>query len=240
MSSRTFAKFASFSMMSSDAVARLDAVAIVVEPVGRGSDRATIGRRRPRRRRGRRRRRCVASASARRRRSDALARALRARVAGARARRRRAAPRSRRRVSPPRAHPPSAVELDVLRGQEERERAALPGVLSTRISPPSRRAISRLIESPSPVPPNLRLVVPSACWNASKMSCCLSFGMPMPVSLHRERDHASSALVERCGWRSASPFSALRIVSVTPPCSVNLNAFESRFLSTCCSRWPSV
>ena len=58
-----------------------------------------------------------------------------------------------------------------------------PGVLSTRISPPSSRAISRLIERPSPVPPYLRLVVPSACWNASKMSCCLSFGMPMPVSL---------------------------------------------------------
>ena len=32
------------------------------------------------------------------------------------------------------------------------------------------------------MPPYLRLVVPSACWNASKMSFCLSFGMPMPVS----------------------------------------------------------
>ena len=115
----------------------------------------------------------------------------------------------------------------------------VPGVLSTRISPPSRRAISRLIERPSPVPPNLRLVVPSACWNASKISCCLSFAMPMPVSLHRERDHRLR-LVERCGWRSGFPFSAFRIVSVTPPFSVNLNAFESRFLSTCCSRWPSV
>ena len=35
---------------------------------------------------------------------------------------------------------------------------------------------------PRPVPPYLRLVLPSACWNASKMICCLSGGMPMPVS----------------------------------------------------------
>src|SRR6185312_11804395 len=35
----------------------------------------------------------------------------------------------------------------------------LPGVLSTRISPPSKRAISRLIDRPRPVPPYLRLVV---------------------------------------------------------------------------------
>ena len=37
-----------------------------------------------------------------------------------------------------------------------------PGTLVTRISPPSRRAISRLIERPRPVPPYFRLVVPSA------------------------------------------------------------------------------
>ncbi len=40
----------------------------------------------------------------------------------------------------------------------------------------------RLIERPRPVPPYLRLVVPSACWKASKMMRCLSEGMPMPVS----------------------------------------------------------
>jgi hypothetical protein len=57
-----------------------------------------------------------------------------------------------------------------------------PGVLCTVSSPPSRRVISRLIESPRPVPPYLRLVVPSACWNASKMMRCFSSGMPMPVS----------------------------------------------------------
>ena len=45
-----------------------------------------------------------------------------------------------------------------------------PGRLETWISPPSSRAISRLIDKPSPVPPYLRLVVPSACWNASKIT----------------------------------------------------------------------
>ena len=72
---------------------------------------------------------------------------------------------------------------DVNLRQVQRERAAHSGrTLCSRISPPSSRAISRLIEKPSPVPPYLRLVVPSACRNASKMICCLSCGMPMPVS----------------------------------------------------------
>ena len=65
----------------------------------------------------------------------------------------------------------------------------LPGELTRRISPPSSRAISRLIARPSPVPPYLRLVLPSACWNASKMICCLSGGMPMPVSVTENCQH---------------------------------------------------
>ena len=44
------------------------------------------------------------------------------------------------------------------------------------ISPPSSRAISRLMDRPRPVPPYLRLVVPSACWNASKMMLLLVLG----------------------------------------------------------------
>ena len=32
------------------------------------------------------------------------------------------------------------------------------------------------------MPPYLRLVLASACWNASKMIFCFSGGMPMPVS----------------------------------------------------------
>ena len=57
-----------------------------------------------------------------------------------------------------------------------------PGALTSRISPPSRRDSSRLIARPRPVPPYLREVEPSACWKASKMICCLSGEMPMPVS----------------------------------------------------------
>ena len=59
-----------------------------------------------------------------------------------------------------------------------------PMALWTRISPPSRRAISRLIERPRPVPPCLRgSWPPSACWNASKIRLSLSSGIPMPVSV---------------------------------------------------------
>ena len=58
-----------------------------------------------------------------------------------------------------------------------------PGVLASRISPPSSFDSSRLIAKPKPVPPYLRDVEPSACWNASKMICCLSGAMPMPVSV---------------------------------------------------------
>jgi len=55
-----------------------------------------------------------------------------------------------------------------------------PGMLISRISPPKRRASSRLIAKPRPVPPYLRLVVPSAWVNGSKMMRCLSVGMPLP------------------------------------------------------------
>src|SRR4051794_41962090 len=41
-----------------------------------------------------------------------------------------------------------------------------PGWLDSTISPPRRRAISRLIASPSPVPPYLRLGGPSGRWDA--------------------------------------------------------------------------
>ena len=102
------------------------------------------------------------------------------------------------------------------------------GSLSTRTSPPRRRASSRLIDRPRPVPPYLRLVVPSACWNASKMSCCLSFAMPMPVSVTENAMTLSDAA--RTGFAEA-PCPARRgaRAAVTPPCSVNLNALPSRF-----------
>ena len=59
----------------------------------------------------------------------------------------------------------------------------LPGLLRSVISPPSRPTSSRLIDSPSPVPPYWRAVVPSAWANASKMRACSSASMPIPVSV---------------------------------------------------------
>ena len=44
-----------------------------------------------------------------------------------------------------------------------------PRALLSAISPPSRRTSSRLIESPKPVPPYWRAVVPSACAKASNI-----------------------------------------------------------------------
>ena len=43
------------------------------------------------------------------------------------------------------------------------------------------------------MPPYLRLVLASACWNASKMIFCFSAGMPMPVS-------ATSKATTLCAW----------------------------------------
>ena len=109
--------------------------------------------------------------------------------------------------------------------------APSPSALSTLISPPSRRAISRLIESPRPVPPKRRLIEPSACWNASKMRRSLSGGMPMPLSLTENettRSARASPSPANCSSGGAMP-----IVSLTEPRSVNLIAFESRFFSTC-------
>ena len=57
-----------------------------------------------------------------------------------------------------------------------------PGALLTSRVPPMRLTILAAIDSPRPVPPKRREVEPSACVNASKMSACLSAGMPIPVS----------------------------------------------------------
>ena len=68
-----------------------------------------------------------------------------------------------------------------------------PTVEVTSMRPPSMRASSLEIDSPSPVPPYLRLVVPSACWNASKIISSLPAGMPMPVSRTANASRPSAA-----------------------------------------------
>ena len=57
------------------------------------------------------------------------------------------------------------------------------GVLSTQMRPPIRSTSVDEMARPRPVPPNRRVVDPSACRNGWKISCCLSFEMPMPLSL---------------------------------------------------------
>ena len=95
----------------------------------------------------------------------------------------------------------------MLQRQEQRERAALPGTLRSCISPPSRFDSSRLIASPSPVPPYLRFVLASACWNASKMMRCFSGGIPMPVS---ETSNAiTTGCVVEAPMFAAPPFAGL-------------------------------
>ena len=88
------------------------------------------------------------------------------------------------------------------------------------------------------MPPYFRLVVPSACWNASKISLCLSCGMPMPVSLTEISIAWSTS--RSTGWLGLQPSVAERTDMVTPPCAVNLKALDSRLRTICWSRFSSV
>ena len=113
-----------------------------------------------------------------------------------------------------------------------------PGALVSWISPPSRFASSRLMARPRPVPPYLRLVPASACWNASKMMRCFSGGIPMPLS--ETANEMTDPALPRIGWPLDHPLFAVEMDNRTPPCSVNLKAFDNRFLRTCCKRFESV
>ena len=70
------------------------------------------------------------------------------------------------------------------------------------------------------------------------MIFCFSSGMPMPVSETSNATTAEAWL--STGWAALQPPNAADTLSRTPPCAVNLNAFDSRFLSTCCRRLESV
>src|SRR5581483_8230340 len=137
-----------------------------------------------------------------------------------------------------RSHALLTLRRDVALRHIECERRSSSRQLSTRISPPSRRAISREIESPRPVPPYLRVVDASACWNASKKIFCLSSAIPTPVSVTRNAITVSAR--SSVSWPCDQPDLTGSIFSVTPPCSVNLNALPRRFLRICCSRIGSV
>ena len=114
----------------------------------------------------------------------------------------------------------------------------VPGVEETVIAPPSSQASDRLIDRPRPEPPYLRLVVPSACWNCSKMSASLSSAMPMPVST--TVNATTPAAPRRAGASKARSAGAGATRRVTEPVSVNLTALDSRLRSTCWSFCGSV
>ncbi len=121
-----------------------------------------------------------------------------------------------------------------------------PGSLAAWISPPRSRAISRLMDRPSPVPPYLRLVVPSACLNASKITSILLAAIPIPVSVTEKAIRSASASRSEPASSSCSRIAvgtsppAGRITSSTAPLSVNFTAFDSRLRSTWSSRCSSV
>ncbi|MNL05194.1 hypothetical protein D3C87_1257770 [compost metagenome] len=117
----------------------------------------------------------------------------------------------------------NATSLDSLNccGNSNVNTLPCPGVLLTLIEPPSKVARSREIDRPRPVPPYLRLVVPSAWRKASKMLSCWSAAMPIPESRTMNATRSS-------GWPAT--------VRLTAPFSVNFTALDSRFLITCSSR----
>ena len=83
---------------------------------------------------------------------------------------------------------------------------------------------------PRPVPPNLRVVLASACAKASKSFSSLSAGMPMPVSRTLNCSIGVASPPSASGL--ISPASAIWISTSTSPWSVNLTAFETRLTST--------
>ena len=114
-------------------------------------------------------------------------------------------------------------------GQEEREGAPLArGCSATWISPPSRRAISRLIERPRPVPPCARSWSLSACWNASKIRFSLSSGIPRPGVRHRRRRGRVSAARAARGEARRRPDDADAQLDL--PASVNLTRIREQVL----------
>ena len=73
-----------------------------------------------------------------------------------------------------------------------------------------------LIESPRPVPPYLRLMLPSTCLKASKIRESFSCGIPIPVSLTSKIMFCLSCFM----------------LNSTEPSFVNLKELDNRFLTT--------
>lgn len=99
-----------------------------------------------------------------------------------------------------------------------------PYSLRTLIEPPIISASRLLMLSPSPVPPYLRVVEPSAWVKGWNSRACCSGVMPMPLS---STSNSSST--------QSGPAACTRQCSRTWPLAVNLIALLVRLVST----WPS-
>ena len=86
--------------------------------------------------------------------------------------------------------------------------------------PPINSTNCFTIDSPSPVPPNLRVVESSACSKALKIPSILSSAIPIPVSVTRI-------------WTVAGDVSCILNSSSTCPFSVNLTALPAKLNSIC-------
>ena len=110
--------------------------------------------------------------------------------------------------------------------------------LSNSMIPPNKSERPRLMDNPKPVPPYFLLVEPSACWNASKMTLCFSFEIPIPVSEISKAITVSA--VSRLLFLVLQFLFALYILNFTLPFSVNLNELDNKFLIIWFNRWESV
>ena len=105
----------------------------------------------------------------------------------------------------------------------------LPGSLCTAISPPMSFTRWLDMDSPSPVPPKLRVVEASACVKGVNSRAKVSLSMPMPLSATR------NSTVTCSGLRSASTARTdTRPNRCCPP--ENLMALPARLISTWRSR----
>src|SRR5262245_59476507 len=108
-------------------------------------------------------------------------------------------------------------------GSVKMKRDPLPGSDSTHIRPPCISTIRRAMANPSPVPPLVRVVELSACWNSSNILTRSSGLMPGPES------HTATV---------TDPLAA-DAWTATSPLSVNLIALPTRLSRTCAMRRSS-
>jgi hypothetical protein len=93
--------------------------------------------------------------------------------------------------------------------------------LSTEIVPPCARTMAFEIASPSPRPPNFRVIELCPCSKALKTLSIFSGSIPIPES------------VVRMAMRSSLGFELS--TTMVPPAGVNFTAFLIRFQKTCWS-----